>query len=244
MQMPKKDKLVIVGAGPFAEIAEEYFTYDSPYEVVAFTAERDYITKNVLNGKPVVAFEEIESFYPPEKHKVFVAITYAKLNRLRTRLYKKSKVKGYEAVSYISSRSFVWKNVEIGENCFVFEDNTIQPFVKIGNNVIFWSGNHIGHHSYIGDNCFISSHVVISGFCIIGENCFFGVNSTLANNLNIGKDCMIGAGALVINDTQDRQFFKANVSKALEFSPGALNYFKLENIDELSKLDKEINEKL
>ena len=47
--MQKKGKLVIVGAGPFAEIADEYFTYDSPYDVVAFTAERDYITKNILN---------------------------------------------------------------------------------------------------------------------------------------------------------------------------------------------------
>ena len=38
MDKPLKngEKLVIIGAGELAEIAYEYFTYDSPYEVVAF----------------------------------------------------------------------------------------------------------------------------------------------------------------------------------------------------------------
>ena len=33
-------KIVIVGDGEFAEIACEYFTHDSPHEVVAFAVER------------------------------------------------------------------------------------------------------------------------------------------------------------------------------------------------------------
>ena len=40
--MEKEAKLVIIGAGEFAEIAYEYFTYDSPYEVVAFAVEKKY----------------------------------------------------------------------------------------------------------------------------------------------------------------------------------------------------------
>ena len=52
-----------------------------------------------------------------------------------------------------------------GDNCFILEDNTVQPFVTIGNNVTLWSGNHIGHDSVIEDDCFISSHVVVSGTC-------------------------------------------------------------------------------
>ena len=233
MQMSKENKLIIVGAGPFAEIANEYFTYDSPYEVIAFSVEKDYIKKTTLGGKPIVEFEKLSEIYSPENHKIFVAITYGKLNRLRTRLYKASKEKGYEIVSYVSSKAFVWRNIEYGENCFIFEDNTIQPFVKIGNNVIFWSGNHIGHHSIIKENCFISSHVVVSGFCEIGENCFFGVNSTLGNNVRVGKDCVISAGATILHNTEDRKLYKGNLSKGEDFSSGTLKYFNISKIDDL-----------
>ena len=88
----------------------------------------------------------------------------------------------------------------IGENCFIFEDNTIQPFVSIGNNVTLWSGNHIGHHSVIRDHTFIASHVVISGGVEIGEQCFIGVNATLRDHIKVGDRCVIGAGALLLAD--------------------------------------------
>ena len=213
-----KEKLIIVGDTAFAQIAYEYFTYDSPYKVVAFSVERDYLKKEELFGLPVVPFEELEDLYDPKKYEVFVASTYTQLNRLRTRLYKAAKRKGFSAVSYVSSRAFVWRNVEIGENCFIFEDNTIQPFVKVGNNVIFWSGNHIGHHSVIKDNCFISSHVVVSGFCEVEEYCFLGVNASLSNNIKIAKNCLIGAGATILKDTEEGKVYVGNPAKPLEKS--------------------------
>lgn len=203
--MEKKEKLVIIGDSAFAEVAYEYFTFDSPYRVVGFGVERDYITKDKLFGLPVIPFEDLEHQFPPGEHKFFVATVYTQMNRLRARLYHEAKSKGYSPASYISPRAFVWRNCEIGEHCFVFENNVIQPFVRIGNNVILWSGNHIGHHSIIKDHCFISSHVVVSGFVVIGERCFMGVNSTVSNNTTIGNNCLIGAGALVIGDVDDDQ---------------------------------------
>lgn len=202
-------KLIIMGAGETALIAHEYFTFDSDFKVAAFAAERQYIKESELSGIPVVALEDIENHYPPEEFHAFVAVSSTGLNRLRTRLYLEAKSKGYKLATYVSSRSFVWRNVEIGENCFIFEDNTIQPFVKIGNNVILWSGNHIGHNSIIHDNCFISSHVVISGFCEIGENSFLGVNSTIINNIKVAKDCFIGAGTLIQKDTDEGKVYQA-----------------------------------
>lgn len=211
--MDKTKKLVIVGCSGFAEIAHEYFDADSDYEVVAFSVERSYLNKEELNGLPVVAFEELEQRFDPATHEVYVAATYTQLNRLRTRLASSAKAKGYKLASYISSRAFVWRNVEVGEHCFIFEDNTIQPFVKVANNVVLWSGNHIGHHSVIRDNCFISSHVCISGFCDIGENSFIGVNATLANNITIGKDNWIGPHVVVMKNTEIGLLFKEEQSE-------------------------------
>lgn len=201
----KKHKLVIIGDSAFAEIAYEYFTHDSEFEVVAFSVERDYLKRTELFGLPVVPFETLEETHAPAEHHFFAATVYTQLNDLRTRLYEQAKQKGYAPASYISPHAFVWRNVEVGEHCFIFEQNVVQPFVKLGNNVVLWSGNHIGHHSTIADNCFISSHVVVSGFVKIGQNCFVGVNTTMANNITVGDRCLIGAGALVIGDVPDEQ---------------------------------------
>lgn len=195
--MNKTKKLVIIGAGETAKIACEYFSVDSEYDVVGFSVDRQFITCQSISGLPVIPLDELELIFPPADYWVFVAVSSTKLNRVRSNLYTQAKNKNYRMASYISSKAFVWRNVQIGENCFIFEDNTVQPFVKIGNNVILWSGNHIGHNSIIQDHCFLSSHVVISGFCDVGEYSFLGVNSTVINNINIGRDCFIGAGALV-----------------------------------------------
>jgi sugar O-acyltransferase (sialic acid O-acetyltransferase NeuD family) len=199
----KNEKIVIIGAGETAQIACEYFEVDSNYEVVAFSVDRQYIKNTEIMGRPVIPFEDLELNYPPEKYSAFVAVSSTNLNRVRKVLYDKTKEKGYKLVSYVSSKAFVWRNVPIGDNCFIFEDNTIQPFVTIGSNVVLWSGNHIGHNSEIGNNCFIASHVVVSGYCSIGENTFMGVNSTVINNIKVGKDCFIGAGALIQKDIDD-----------------------------------------
>ena len=225
MSNAKNRKLVIAGDSAFAEVAHEYFDVDTNYEVVAFSVESAYLKSEMLRGIPVVAFETLEHFYSPADHDVFVAITYTQLNRLRGRLAAEAKQKGYALASYISPRAFIWRNVELGEHCFIFEDNTVQPFVKLGNNIVLWSGNHIGHHSVIRDNCFISSQVVISGFCDIGENSFLGVNSTLANNVALGKDNWIGPGAIISRSTDAGALFNLPTVEASRVS--ALRFFKI-----------------
>lgn len=207
------DKLIIVGDSAFAEVAYEYFTHDSPYEVVAFCVERDFLERDALFGLPVVPLDEVESRFPAASHSFYAALVYTQMNRLRARLYREMKAKGYAPASYVSSRAFAWRNVEIGEHCFIFEDNTLQPFVRIGDNVVLWSGNHVGHHSSIGDHCFIASHVVVSGFCDIGQHCFVGVNATFGNNLTVGPDCLIGAGALLTSDVPEDTLVRGHRSQ-------------------------------
>lgn len=200
----KTRKLVIIGTGEFGQIAYEYFTYDSYYEVSGFAVERAFIKEKELYGLRVVPLDEIKSVFPPEEYSVFVAITYPELNRIRTRVYNMCKTMGYTCASYVSSRAFVWHNVNIGENTFIFEDNTIQFRAQIGNNVILWSGNHVGHGSIIGDNCWFTSHVVVSGFCNIGKSCFIGVNAAIGDRVTIADDVVLGAGSVTVRDLSEK----------------------------------------
>jgi sugar O-acyltransferase (sialic acid O-acetyltransferase NeuD family) len=195
-----KKPLVIFGSGDIAQLALFYFSRDSVYEVVAFTVDADYLTNTTFCGLPVFAFEEITKQYSPDQADFFIALSYSKLNTVRKEKYVAVKAKGYQLASFISSHAIILTDNCIGENCFIFENNIIQPFVTIGNNVTLWSGNHIGHHSTIKDHCFIASHVVVSGGVEIGEQCFIGVNATLRDHIKIGERCVVGAGALLLAD--------------------------------------------
>lgn len=201
--MKKNKKLVIYGIGETAEIAADYFKEDSDFEVVGFTVDSSYLTIDSLLGLPVVPFEEVEKIFKTDVHHMFAAASFSKLNRTRTDMYNKAKAKGYTMATYISSKAFVWHNVEVGENVMIFENNVIQYSCKIGNNVILWSGNHIGHQTVIRNNAFISSHCVVSGYCDIGENCFLGVNSTFNDKILLTEDTFVSSGSLIVKNVHD-----------------------------------------
>jgi sugar O-acyltransferase (sialic acid O-acetyltransferase NeuD family) len=205
----KTKKAVIFGVTDLAEVAHVYLTRDSAYQVVAFTAHEQYITKANLVGLPVVPFERITETHPPDSHEMFVAIGFKNLNRLRADMYSRCKALGYRLLTYVNSRAFHVDGVRAGENCFIFEANVIQPFVTIGNNVIIWCGNHVGHHVTIEDNVFIASHAVIPGHVTIGANCFIGVNATIRDGVTVGRDSIIGAGAIVLRDVAPGSVYKA-----------------------------------
>ncbi len=201
------EEIILFGYGDIAQLANYYFTIDSKYKVVGFTLDKDFITEDTFEGLPVVPFENLEKIYPPNQYKMFIALSYTNMNKLREEKYFEAKQKGYELVSYVSSKCSNMSQYALGDNCFIFEDNTIQPFVKIGNNVTLWSGNHIGHHSVIKDHNFISSHVVISGHCTVESNCFLGVNATLAHKVTIAKETLLGAGAIIAKNTEEKGIY-------------------------------------
>ena len=201
-------KVVVFGVGQIAEVVYFYLKNDSEYEITAFTVDSEYINESTFLGLPVIPFSEVNNIFSSEEYKMFIPVSYKSMNRAREEKYLEAKEKGYSFISYISSKA-VYYGTTVGENCFILENNVIQPFSKIGNNVIMWSGNHLGHHSIIGDNCFITSHTVISGNVRIGNNSFLGVNATIRDNLTIGRYNLIGAGAVILKDTTDYDVYSA-----------------------------------
>ncbi len=196
-----KRNVIIFGTKDLAQLAKFYFEIDSDLKPVCFTVDRQFITEDNFEGLPVIPFDEIEKKFPPKDNLMFVPMTQSKMGFARKNKYLEAKAKGYAFANYISSHS-TYFGTSIGENCFIFEDNTIQPFTKIGNNVILWSGNHIGHHTVMMDHVFLTSHVVISGHCVIEPHCFFGVNSTVRDYLVIKEGALVAMGAVISKETQ------------------------------------------
>lgn len=235
----KVRKLVIFGVEDFAEIAYEYFTHDSSYEVVAFTVDQAYLRDDRKFDLPVVPFQDVKTLFPPAEHDLFAAIVYSKLNRLREDVCRRAKSNGYRLASYISSHAFVWSNVQLGEHCFIFENNSIQPFVEIGDNVVLWCGNQISHHSRIGSHCFLSGNVGIGGWVTIENYCFLGINSTLANNTWLEKGSWVSHGSCLSGRIPSGSFVKQGSTEIARLDEPRL-FRSLENTSRDRKL-KPIN---
>lgn len=200
-------KIIVFGAGDIARLAHFYFSNDSDHQVVAFAVDEEYRSGESFQELPLVDFGRVAELFPPANHKMFVALSYAKMNQVRAAKYAAARALGYDLVSYVSSRCTFLTRHPHGDNCFILEDNTVQPFVRIGSNVTLWSGNHIGHDSTIDDHCFISSHVVVSGNVHVERNCFIGVNATLRNAITIAEFTLVGAGALIMKSTRPRSVY-------------------------------------
>lgn len=211
-------KLIIVGTSSNSRLARFYFEQDTDYKVVAYAVESSFIKEREFDNLPVIDILKLEYLYPKEKFDVFVAVGYKNMNGVRQKLYNLIKGMGYFMPNYISPKCSFLTNNKIGDNNFILEDNTVQPFVNIGSNNVLWSGNHIGHDVIIGSHNFISSHVVISGFVKISDNVFLGVNSSINDGINILSYSLIGSGSVITKDTTEKSVWVSPRSIKLEKS--------------------------
>ena len=213
---------MLFGTGAMAGDAYIYLTHDSPYEVAAFTKDREYLEEDTLFELPIVPFDDIESSYPPDEYKMFIAVGFLRVNRIRAERYYQAKALGYELISCVSSRATTWPGLSIGENCLIGPNSIIYPSAKIGNNVIIGDGSIVPHGTIIKDHCFLSAGVALSGFVTVEPYCFLGTNATVRNSVTIARECVIGAGALILADTEERGVYMGKPADQLPISSDKL----------------------
>ena len=209
------EKVIIFGCGRGAYVAKRYFESDSKYSVCGFTVESAYQRADKFQGLPVIAFDKLEETFPPNNFKLFIALGFQKMNTVRAEKYLAGKSKGYKFASYVSSKLVTHDNLNIGENCFILENNAINFDVKIGNNVVIWSSCQIGDLSRIEDHVWITSHSTVCGGTIIGEYSFLGANCTISDHIAIGKRTFVGANTLIVKDTNEGSVHITEGSKDL-----------------------------
>ncbi len=221
-------KIIIFGTGDIAEEVNNYLTLDSDFEVVAFTQDKKFIKKSLFMNKPVIPFEKISKKFSPREFKMFIAIGYTNFNQLRFQKYKEAKKKGYELISYISSKASLIGNQKIGDNSLILENTSVQTTAKIGSNVFLWCNNLIGHHAIIKDHVYIAGNCVVAGSSIIDPFCFLGINSSVTHGIRVGSSCFVAASTLVNENLKKKTFCYS--------SPGIK--IRINNVDLINKIIK------
>ena len=194
---------MLFGTGRGAEVAHRFLAKDSPHNIVAFTVDDRYIRGASHRGLPLVPFEEVERRFPPDDFRMLILLGYQNMNGLRAEKYQEAKAKGYTLESYVASDIFRVEPLDVGENCFIMDNQSISLDVRIGNDVVMWSSNHIGDLSTIGDHAWISSHVTLAAHVRIGERAFLGIGATVPGRRTVGRASFVGADVLVSSDVPD-----------------------------------------
>lgn len=205
--------VILFGTGRGAEVAYRHLIKDSPHKIRGFTIDAAYRKMDTFHGLPVVPFEEVHRHFPPDQCRMLILLGFQRMNRLRAEKYAAAKQLGYTCISYVSSGLFQAEDLQIGENCFILDNQSINLDVRIGNNVVFWSSNHVGDLTTIDDHAWLSSKVTLSGNVRVGAYSFLGIGATVSNNVTIAEGSYIGANALITRPTQANGVYLAPETK-------------------------------
>lgn len=216
--------IVVFGAGSIAEVAKVYIDAHGEDRIVGFTADRDYCTDETFAGLPLIPWDALESRFPPEKVKLLGPLSYQRMNDFRWERHMEGKARGYAFTSFIHPNCFIYATA-IGENCFILENNIIQPFARVGDGVIIWSGSHIGHHASVGSHTFVSSQVGLGGGAIVGERCFLSGKSAVESGGRVGRACFLGTG-VVVKDLPDEAVVLGRSDPPARYSSARLKRLK------------------
>ncbi len=217
------EKIILFGTTEGARLFLFALQDDPNYEVVAFTVDKQYLTEETFCGLPVVPFEDVTTIYPPDSHKMFIAILSNDMNKLRAKKYNEAKEKGYSLLSYIHPTVNVGHGVTMGDNCFISEGAMLRPELQIGNDVIVMAGAFLGHSTVIHDHCYIASRAVVMGVVTLESFCCIGPNATIMEDLIIAKECLIGGGSVILKNTQEKEVYRANPASLLPLKSDQLS---------------------
>lgn len=190
---------------------------DPNFQIVAFTAQRQYITGPVLFGVPVIDACDIAALYPPDKFDMVLALGGYSDMRLRAQNYRDVKAMGYHLCNYLSRKADVMPGLQMGENNLVIGSAHIGMEGRMGNNNVIRQNVYLGHNFQLGDHNMISAGCTIGGYCSMGSACFVGLGATVINNVNVADETLIGAGSVVIRDTEPHSKVVGNPARVIGY---------------------------
>jgi len=200
----RPQRILIFGIGSGSDTARRYIERDTPHQVVGYLVDREFLKEPTFNGRVVAATEDAVATFSPDDVLAFVPLGSARMNMLRAEKYQLLKSLGYRFLSFVHSSNKLDGHCEIGENCFILENQSVNFDAAIGNNVVIWSGCQIGDRSRIEDHAFLAAHVVLNGDVTVGGYAYLGSNCNISNTVRIGRQSFIGANALITQDTDER----------------------------------------
>ena len=210
----KRRKTIIYGNGLYARMLYQYIAKEGILEIVAFTADSQFMKEHNFLGIPLVPFETVDRVYPPPEFTMLVVIGFSRM-RNREIMFERAKRRGYTLENHISSKAMIFGDLKIGENNIINDGVYIGPFGQIGDNNYIAANTHIGHDFKLHSHSYIAPGCNIAGECEIGSLSFIGIGSTVVDSIKVERETLIGAGSLVLKNTEPYSKFIGSPAKKM-----------------------------
>ncbi|WP_373155547.1 acetyltransferase [Clostridium sp. AUH-JLR23] len=223
-------KIIIFGLTDFEKRLKYYIEKYTNDQVVAFTVNKQFIKLKTFEGKPVIDFESIESYYNIEEYEILIGIGYKDMNSLRKRIVLEAIDKGYKLYTFIHPNSLIDDSVCIDEGNIIMSGVIIDYNVKIGKSNIIEIGCNIAHETLINDYNYFAPSVSIGGKVKIKNNSFFGLNATIRSAITVNNYSLIGAGCYLNKSTKEYGVYVPAKSTLLKKNSTEINILYEERI--------------
>lgn len=188
-------KLVVIGNGPYSEMMHKYAELTEFGQVVAYAVDEQYIQAHEINGKPVIALQELEAVYSCKDIMLLMGIGYKNMGEIRAQVFQKCKNLGFRFINYIHPTAIISKDVVMGEGNNILEGVILEAGVRIGDANLLFGGSMIAHDTVIGSFNTLSVKAVAAGCTVIGSHCFLGASSVVRDHVVFQDYVLLGASA-------------------------------------------------
>lgn len=190
--------LVIVGTSKASALIACVIEREAQANVLAYTTYRSMIKETSLEGKPIVAIEDLNELYDMKSVYVLNTIGYTDMNTVRERVFKDTKERFANIYTFISKNALIYTD-KIGKGSIVMPGAYVGPYVEVGESCLIMAQSSVPHHIKVEDYSYIAARAVIGGTSIIGHNSFIGINATVKNKVNLAPYTLIGSGSNVLD---------------------------------------------
>ncbi len=197
--MIRKKKICILGTGGHAASCIDLIESTKKFNIIGVISKNNKISlgNKFLDDYDIIGSDDDYKKILKLCNNLALGISFYKNISLREKIFNKFKKIGFNFPTICSPKSYVSKNVKIGEGTQIFHGVTINKNSNVGKNCIINSHSLIEHDVEIGNNTQISTGVIINGGCNINKNSFIGSASVLRENISIKEKSFIKIGSII-----------------------------------------------
>lgn len=208
-------KIVVFGIGDFSDIVCFVAEHRLGQTISGFTVNEKYVKSDEHKGRPLVPFERLEEYFPPEETDLYLGFISKKMFLDREEVFNSMKERGYRVLNLIHPSASVDTD-EIGEGNIILQNCSVEHHCSLGNCNILWANVALPHHNKVGNFNNLAPSISLSGYSSIGNHCYIGNNSTIKNRIHIPDFAFVGAGSYITKPIEEKSVWVPHRSYPLE----------------------------